>query len=657
MPKQLELLAGSGLEVQPEADRSEPRLWIRRLVIWSEPGVILREVNLRPGLNIIWAPDPADRPGESEQHAAPGHGSGKTLFCRLLRYCLGEDRFAAYDQREKIVAAFPNGLVGAEIMVAGTQWAVVRPIGATRKHFAIRDSTVDAVSTNAVPTGMDPFLEALATRILSKDIAGLVPSDSHSNAWLVTLAWLTRDQECRFDKPLDWRSADSESGSPARKLSAQQHLAALRALLGALSAEETKIRKEIGEVETQREQHERDAIQRAREAERLRAHLIGILGQSRDDFPPGRMAVEPLRNVAVHQLAQVSHLDSGDHLVDVGTLRSEAEQTRLRVEDLKRRLATVEARIPEIEKLASRIKGELPVASARVATAEIPVCEICEVPIDRALANGCRLSHKLPDLDAAKRRMEHIEQDFADASTRLENAHDERRRLIDALDPAQKDHASVAGTLQTAERIRDARADAWYRSRRLIDDVDRLDELFSEQEHVQSRLADLENSVQEKREQAGVVRNAHASTFSRLSRFFDAIVSELIGPDTAGRVTLDGNGLKLTVDLGGERSTAAIDSLSVIAFDLAAMCMSLEGHAHQPAVLIHDSPREADLGLSIFHRLFEVVRSLEQISKQPVFQYIITTTTSPPRGLRTKPWMAMTLGGDEDERLLRQDLR
>ena len=65
MPRQLELLERSGLELHREAERSEPRLWIRRVVIWSEPGVILREIALRPGLNIIWAPDPADRSGGS----------------------------------------------------------------------------------------------------------------------------------------------------------------------------------------------------------------------------------------------------------------------------------------------------------------------------------------------------------------------------------------------------------------------------------------------------------------------------------------------------------------------------------------------------------------------------------------------------------------
>ena len=263
MSKQLELLARSGLVVQPEANRSEPRLWIRRLVIWSEPGEILREITLRPGLNIVWAPDPTDHPAESEDHAIPGHGSGKTLLCRLLRYCLGESRFAPQQQRKKIVAAFPNGLVGAEIMVNGTQWAVVRPIGISRKHFAMQDASLESVNEDVAPTGMDPFLAAVATTILSDDVADLVPGDDRLSAWLVALAWLARDQECRFNKPLEWRSADSDSGSPARVLSAQQHLDAVRALTGALDPDETKLRAETAKVEAQRNRlNERPSTER-----------------------------------------------------------------------------------------------------------------------------------------------------------------------------------------------------------------------------------------------------------------------------------------------------------------------------------------------------------------------------------------------------------
>src|SRR5690606_25023467 len=102
MPRQPELFQQM-LEVRPPPDASGPRLWVRRLVIWKEPGgEIIRDIALRPGLNIIWTPD----------DQGIGHGGGKTLLCRLLRYCLGEDRYAPEDQRSRIGEDFPHGQNG-----------------------------------------------------------------------------------------------------------------------------------------------------------------------------------------------------------------------------------------------------------------------------------------------------------------------------------------------------------------------------------------------------------------------------------------------------------------------------------------------------------------------------------------------------------------
>ena len=114
--------------------------------------------------------------------------------------------------------------------------------------------------------------------------------------------------------------------------------------------------------------------------------------------------------------------------------------------------------------------------------------------------------------------------------------------------------------------------------------------------------------------------------------------------------------MKLTVQLGGERSTAAIESLKVIAFDIAVMCMSMEGLTHLPAFLVHDSPREADLGLSVYHRFFSMVGALEG-QDHSVFQYIVTTTTQPPIEFQKQPWLRLELrGSPSNERLLRCDL-
>lgn len=83
MSGQLDLLPRSGVEVKPEQGRTEPRFWVRRLVIWKKPDTLLREIVLRPGLNIIWSPDPADQGMTPESESILGHGSGKTLFTEI----------------------------------------------------------------------------------------------------------------------------------------------------------------------------------------------------------------------------------------------------------------------------------------------------------------------------------------------------------------------------------------------------------------------------------------------------------------------------------------------------------------------------------------------------------------------------------------------
>lgn len=109
--------------------------------------------------------------------------------------------------------------------------------------------------------------------------------------------------------------------------------------------------------------------------------------------------------------------------------------------------------------------------------------------------------------------------------------------------------------------------------------------------------------------------------------------------------------------MGGDRTTAAIESLKVLAFDLAAMCLSIEGMTRVPPFLLHDSPREADLGLSIYGRLFDIAEELERIGGTTLFQYIITTTTAPPAEFREAPYLQLKMYGDPPaQRLLGVDL-
>ena len=658
MSGQLDLLPRSGVEIHPEPGRTEPRFWIRRLVIWEKPGTLLREIKLRPGLNIIWSPDPADHGMTPVTESILGHGSGKTLFCRLLRYVLGEDRFSPDDQRFYIGLAFPEGMVGAEVIIGGIQWAVLRPIGSGRQHYAVPDAVLEQLLTgDYAATGIEPFLKAVESQILTPDVVALIPVEHPMQAWLVALAWLSRDQECRFDKVLDWRSPDSDSGSPARGLSTTKLLDALRALIGAIVPEEYKLRAEISALESSQREAEQDAVRQAGDADRVRARLIAELGLNPNELLPGRLAVEPLRQAAKAKLARLATVSPDVDVSDLDALRTQADEAREQAESLKRILAEVAARIPEIEGLMRRIRGERPGISAEIDQHETPLCPVCDVPISRALAEGCNLSHKLPDLDAAKKRLEQNNQELEVEDARLKANQARKIQITRELSPAQSRAEALRQRVREIERSRDARSDAWGKTKRLIDDASSLEEYLLAQEAKQTSAEGLVGEIEKKRTLTTAFRDAQVGVFSRLSCFFDAIIREMVGPNAGGKITLDGNGLKLSVELGGDRSTAAIDSLKVIAFDLAVMCMSIEGGTRLPAFLIHDSPREADLGLSVYHRLFHLVRNLEPGEGQPLFQYIVTTTTRPPDELSDTPWLRDKLGGAPAEaRLLGRDL-
>lgn len=649
------------MTVTPRAGETEPRLWVRRLTLWKDAETPIRDIALRPGLNIVWSPDPADASDATATagNNQLGHGSGKTLFCRLLRYCLGEERHSVDEQRQHIGVAFPEGYVSAEVMVCGELWGVVRPLGGGREHHAVQGHQPQALlaSLPPQPSGMAPMVEAIQRQILTEPIAKLMQAERPLDSWLVTLAWLTRDQECRFDKVLDWRAADSESGSPVRSMSQTRVLEALRALLGAIGNEEIDARAQISRLEEGAKAGGTEVDRLLWQVKRSRKDAAEAVGLPLEDLPEGRLCIDVLQRTAADRLAKLAKVNSGDLHGNVAELRVKHEMQQSVVADLEVKEAAATAAADALKALLPALRGELTAGKMKVLDASLPVCVLCEVPIDRALAEGCKLSHKLPDLDALQKRTQELEDKVQKCGLVLKTNEDAARAAKQALPTARARQRELKRALDAAERAQDARSGAWRGAQVARDGAKRLADLYDELETARGKFDKQSEVIEAKRDQLGSYREAaQRATFDQLSAQFNAVIRALIAPESNGRVVLGADRLKLNVELGGSRSTAAIESLKVIAFDLAALCMSVEGKTHAPAFCVHDSPREADLGLSVYQRLFELVAAME--SAQPVlFQYIVTTTTSPPEHLCKRPWLVETLfGSPADRRLLGVDL-
>src|SRR5665213_1898280 len=82
--RQGELFPEPIVAIHPDPTRGEPRLWVRRLVIWEDPEKLIRDIRLRRGLNVIWSPDPGTATATVGGGDGSGHGAGKTLFCLSL---------------------------------------------------------------------------------------------------------------------------------------------------------------------------------------------------------------------------------------------------------------------------------------------------------------------------------------------------------------------------------------------------------------------------------------------------------------------------------------------------------------------------------------------------------------------------------------------
>jgi hypothetical protein len=650
---QHDLFPRTSFSITPEAGRNNPRLWVRRLVIWREPGAVIRSIDLKPGLNIVWSPDPG-----SAQAGPIGHGAGKTMFCRLLRYCLGEDSFAPEGQRQSIWDKLPNGRVGAEVILDGQLWVVVRALGPHRHDVVIKDGSLDQASReDATATGIAPLRDSIVHAVLLEAGRLFPKAIGESGAWEATLAWLTRDQECRFGGHLEWRDPHTDSRSPVRGRSMEDRLAIVRALIGALT---------ITEIAAQRKEEDEDRLEKRSRAEldrldwqigRARGSLASTLGSPAEVVIGLEFDAVRFKAAAGARYAEALRLPIGTVITNLEDARRDRDRFADELRQKEALLSDLSTRIEEKSRTLVLLRSELPESRARWIAENNPVCPICEVPIDNAVAEGCGISTATCDLHALQRQIATLKGNVDREAQDIRSLEGQRSGLQYDLGIARQHLKPLDQTVVALERSLLDQSNTVRAVQRLVDDADRYEKLLVDRANLMSSLERATALLASRRDELSAHRQAARESISRLSLAFDKVLRELVPSNIEGEAKLDGNGLTLTAKLDGERSTAAIDSLKVVAFDLAALVLTLEGYTCLPAFLLHDSPREADLGRSIYDRLFDFGKKLESFGPVPLFQYVITTTTEPPGEFHSEPWLRLMLRGTPaSERLLKIDL-
>ncbi len=665
-PNQLTFFPQLARKIVAQSEITEPRLWFRELRLLttlSPDGEKIRSFTFRPGLNVLWA-EPENPDGDLETtglyaDGVGGHATGKTLFCRILRYILGDKNFCTDDDLEAIQGEFIELWAVAELRLDERTWSVGRALTGPGKDFALADNTIEqGLHSDFRPSYM-VFLEALE-KSLPPVLAALHPNE----AWRHFLPWISRDQESRFSAINAWRNPLSQADNPQTTAEAQHLL--MRATLNLLNPRESELRKALESLRAQHKSAEDKLPERERTHRRDLQTLTETLGEvpsfsiDLDDLESSKRTIKNHIEVREEAIAKLRSAPESARTLTARQARDTAQQKLDEAQNRIRRLQETE--IPDLEK---RRDEELAF-------------------IERVKQKGIRDPSRISDnfcpnslLKAQERKCVHLPKD---ERSQLEIADLERRAedFAVSLETKQNDLRSLEGSLDGLRKALEEASHHYLAFQR--EDYASAIQLERVVILLQSGLRQLENAIQSKQD-ANEQRQTLLSSGAEIERtrasiqdarvkvddelkYFSQIYSDaiaaILGGAVSAEVALSERGLQLSAKRNAKLGGTAMATVKTIAFDFAAIIHSIEGRSHHPRFLIHDGPREGDMARIVYQRLFLYARLIEQSfpeDKAP-FQYILTTTTPPPPNMRegSKWLLCPPLNGREKkQKLLRED--
>jgi hypothetical protein len=654
-----------------QSSAREPRFWIEEVRLLRDFASghenEIRRVVLRRGLNIIWAeaapPAAIDESSESDR-ANGGHAAGKTSFCRIIRFLLGEPHFGSQFMRSRILNSFPDGWTVGKIWVANHCWIVARPFYPGARPWTVKSENVEdifASEKNRLPYA--EFVDALNSTALSDLSVSSYGTTGKDIQFLHLLAWLGRDQECRFSGLLDWRHPQSNHDTP--ETTAEEKRLLIRATLGLTDEEERQIIEKRKRLE--------DRVNKLpTEIEYFRRVLHESIEGLGNYLPLENLpkVEEPLfvdsvaRAVKQKEDAAVAPLEQAMQKLKIEEYQKELEEKIAIRGAAEQRQKEIQEEIEQVETVLQESKSgkaeagtqawlntlppdrdhcRIPMAIARF---RCPLQPLAEKPSTEEHVLELSLDEKVQICEAKLTQLNaNVQQAGAAASQMLTSEGKARTRYQQEVERKE----------ELLEKIRDVRE--IHRIPRDLSEraSDAQQSIELQQKEVEKLNAEIENS-KKRQEELQVQRIQVQAQFS--DRYQDAVQS-VLGSDTEAVCRFTREEIRLEISRNGELESGAIDTIKILTFDLATLGASVAGIGSHPRFLLHDSPREADMAAGLYHWIFRLAKNLEALppSEFNGFQYILTTTEPPPEDLRKEPWLRLTLDASrEDQRLFKKDL-
>lgn len=636
--------------------RTQPTVWVETLwlVESREPVAYTRRVDLHTGLNIVWAKESAVN-GVSGLESA-GHGVGKTSFCLLLRYVLGDDAPSISSLRSKAAGTFPRGGVAAKVHVAGTVWHVFRPYGAYAHSLAAQCNELEGLLQGTEQNDFNGYCRGLEEASVGRLAARSLPGTNQALEWRHLLAWCIREQRTRFDGFYHWREGEGLGFKRPRR----DPPILVSSVLGLMDKELDQLLRDIEAKQKEVDQ----CIERIPELERAPVFALSYAErqlrlrlQAKEDEPVFATTVGNSLESRVQAALATAEQDEKVWEAEVAQAEEVLALEQVHIQELTkaRDMAQLDAEIAkslvdmkqeDYERL-TKVRDRLAGLEGRCDHGNIEF-RACEYVHKNKSAVNVTWFRDGRQAKADASLLADRYQARTDAFERIQRAVSQQEQLISER---KADLRRLRVRIATNDSARALLKQGW----------DEFQEMHTRRAQgrdttelagARKQLQELEATLASLRLAELNGRSAQSSRVDAIKALTDVVSTRLLGASGHARF-LPGHEVRpFEVARGGE----AYQVLEVLLGDIVCLLDSAVSEAsNHPGFLVHDCPREADMSERLYRNLFlSVAEAAEHFGKAGAapFQLIVTTTSAPPEELGGPPYVVLELAPGTDEALL-----
>lgn len=639
---------------------ASPHLWIERLAIFSKADAdqCIRSVEFRRGLNVIWAHEPAAGSVYTGIHAA-GHGVGKTSLCLLMRFCLGDNAKSVNELREEVGSEFPHGGVGLVVHLANQTFGIFRFFNAYKDGFVANGNNIESLFTDNASQSFKDFETQLADEILSRVLPRIIPETAQVIEWRHILAWMTRDQGSRFKSFFAWREGEGTGLQRSR----QDPPIIMRAVLGLMDQQESELLIKIRALERNLEAVQQDVERLQQEPMLIRRRIESELRtwlELSDDLP--------LRSDDLFKESVEDKVNEARKIAEAQLIKADAELEKANEALFKRR-----AEWQELDRRYQQADYDYQLANAVRLKDEDSIKKINQQrsklqglvgPCD----HGSILFSECQYIQGEIQKLQAIHmKNHRDQCTLAHSEEEWTARALLALNsrnalekPLQQLSNQVSAKEQECRSLKTKRDSVMLtvdRGRRLLGELERWERLSGSTEaadkirHLASRREAISSDIDNKRLQVHMLKQKSSKRKKTLADIINTLTRELLSEEAFGKFEFQDESRPFQLSVrGGE----AYRVLEVLLGDMVCLLDSVNPGSAFPGLLIHDCPREADMSSCLYENFLLLLQKVEQkiFGGEAPFQYIVTTTTPPPKSAQSLPYLRLTLDPSTDEGLL-----